>query len=116
MVDVEYASMTAPGVPPRTVNLDEATIRRAYRAADGNLAAAARLLGVHRATFYRYLKKLNISRDDLESGVGLRMGDVGLKWERGSIVSQACVFATVQAADTAFAARRIFFLVFWEAL
>lgn len=41
-------------------------MRRAYQAADGNLAAAARLLGIHRATLYRYLKKLGISREDLQ--------------------------------------------------
>jgi len=46
-------------------NLSADTIRTAYRQANGNLAAAARLLGVHRATLYRYLKKLDISRDNL---------------------------------------------------
>ena len=29
-------------------------------------AAAARLLGVHRATLYRYLKKLGLRREELE--------------------------------------------------
>jgi len=46
-------------------NLPAEAIRAAYRQADGNLAAAARRLGVHRATFYRYLKKYGITRDDL---------------------------------------------------
>lgn len=45
--------------------LDEASIREAYRAADGNLSAAARLLGVHRATLYRHLSHLNLSRQQL---------------------------------------------------
>jgi transcriptional regulator with GAF, ATPase, and Fis domain len=44
----------------RPVELDAAEIRRAVTAADGNLALAARLLGVHRATLYRYLKKLGL--------------------------------------------------------
>ena len=52
----------------RTADLDEGEIRKAYRAARGNLAAAARLLGVHRATLYRYLDKLGLKREDLESG------------------------------------------------
>jgi len=47
------------------VELSEAEIRRAYRAADGNLSAAARALGVHRATLYRHLKRLDLDRDDL---------------------------------------------------
>lgn len=51
----------------RPVNLSEASIRRAWAAAHGNLASAARLLGVHRATLYRYMKKLGLSRDSLES-------------------------------------------------
>lgn len=45
--------------------LTEAAIREAYRAADGNLTAAARRLGVHRATLYRYLSRLKLSRSQL---------------------------------------------------
>jgi transcriptional regulator of acetoin/glycerol metabolism len=52
----------------RPAQLDAEKIRQAYRAADGNLAAAARLLGVHRATLYRYLRKLRLEREDLGSG------------------------------------------------
>ena len=57
-----------PAPPRRTtqpVNLGEERIRQAWRVADGNLAAAARLLGVHRATLYRYLQKLGLTRHDL---------------------------------------------------
>lgn len=50
----------------RPANLDEGEIRSAYRAASGNLAFAARLLGVHRATLYRYLERLGLNREDLE--------------------------------------------------
>ncbi len=46
--------------------LDEESIRQAYRQAGGNLSAAARLLGVHRATLYRHLERLNIDRNDLK--------------------------------------------------
>ena len=40
-------------------------IRQAFRACDGNLTAAARRLGVHRATLYRHLARLNLSREQL---------------------------------------------------
>ena len=47
------------------VDLTAADIRNAYRAAQGNLSAAARLLGIHRATLYRHLKRLDLDRDSL---------------------------------------------------
>jgi transcriptional regulator with PAS, ATPase and Fis domain len=46
-------------------DLSEEAIRRAYAVADGNLSAAARHLGIHRATLYRHLQRLGIKRDQL---------------------------------------------------
>lgn len=48
-------------------NLNESAIRQAWKASGGNLAATARLLGVHRATLYRYMKKLGLSRNTLDA-------------------------------------------------
>lgn len=42
-------------------------IRRAYAAAAGNLSAAARHLGIHRATLYRHLQRLGLKRGQLNS-------------------------------------------------
>jgi sigma-54 specific flagellar transcriptional regulator A len=50
----------------RPVNLDAAAVRQAWRVTGGNLAAAARTLGIHRATLYRYMKKLGLNRTNLE--------------------------------------------------
>ncbi len=47
------------------IELTEMMIRNAYRASGGNISAAARQLGVHRATLYRHLQKHNLSRNDL---------------------------------------------------
>ncbi|MEQ8820724.1 MAG: sigma-54 dependent transcriptional regulator [Sumerlaeia bacterium] len=46
--------------------LTEDTIREAFASAAGNATAAAEMLGVHKATLYRAMKKLGISREDLE--------------------------------------------------
>jgi DNA-binding NtrC family response regulator len=65
------AELVASGKPARRstrpLELDAEEIGKAYRAAGGNLAGAARLLGVHRATLYRYLEKLRLRREDLEA-------------------------------------------------
>ncbi len=64
--DAEFAADTRPSRrSTRPAELTVDSIRRAYRASGGNLSAAARLLGVHRATLYRHLHKLRISRQDL---------------------------------------------------
>ncbi len=74
LADQERLAITGPAghpveLPRRTTkpaDLDEQEIRLAYQRANGNLTATARLLGVHRATLYRYLKKLHLSRDQLD--------------------------------------------------
>ncbi|TYO98138.1 sigma-54 specific flagellar transcriptional regulator A [Geothermobacter ehrlichii] len=55
-----------PRPSTRPANLDEESIRAAFRAAGGNIAAAARILGVHRATLYRHLQKLGLDRESLQ--------------------------------------------------
>ncbi|OHB25704.1 MAG: Fis family transcriptional regulator [Desulfuromonadaceae bacterium GWC2_58_13] len=57
-------SRTARSSAPAELSVDD--IRRAYRAAGGNLSAAARKLGVHRATLYRHLDKLGLVRVELD--------------------------------------------------
>ncbi len=52
--------------PEETVDLTVETIRTAYRNASGNLTKAARLLGVHKATLYRHMKRLGLTREALE--------------------------------------------------
>jgi DNA-binding NtrC family response regulator len=66
-IEVDLVPEKDSGHSTRPADLDKGDIRNAYRAADGNLAAAARLLGVHRATLYRYLNRLGLKREDLES-------------------------------------------------
>jgi sigma-54 specific flagellar transcriptional regulator A len=64
--EAEFYAGEEGGRSTRPANLTEEEIHRAYRDAGGNLADAARRLGVHRATLYRYLDKLGLSRADLE--------------------------------------------------
>jgi len=64
LVSEPAASRIRRSTRPAELDVDE--IRHAYRAAHGNLSAASRLLGVHRATLYRYLDKLGIRREDLD--------------------------------------------------
>ncbi len=50
--------------PPREITRER--LERAFRQAGGNITQAARLLGVHKATLYRRMKALDITREDLE--------------------------------------------------
>jgi len=66
---LEAELIPRPATPNRSTRPAELTaeeIRQAYREADGNLSAAARALGVHRATLYRHLEKLGLARDELD--------------------------------------------------
>lgn len=66
-VEAELMPLRKPGRrSTRPLELDAEEIGKAYRAAGGNLAGAARLLGVHRATLYRYMEKLRLQREDLD--------------------------------------------------
>ncbi len=47
--------------------IGEEELRQAYRQAGGNITKASEMLGIHKATFYRHLKNLSLSREDLES-------------------------------------------------
>lgn len=67
--EAEFYSCGESGHTTRPVNLTVERICRAYGDADGNLADAARRLGVHRATLYRYMQKLGLSRKSLEEKV-----------------------------------------------
>ena len=58
--EMSFSKSTAPA------DIDEEEVRRAYRAAGGNISEVARRLGVHRATIYRYLRKLGLGRKDLD--------------------------------------------------
>lgn len=55
-----------PQVKQPTLPLTAERIRETYIACDGNLSATARALGVHRATLYRHLSRLGMTRDDLD--------------------------------------------------
>ncbi|MBP7633116.1 hypothetical protein KBA41_03020, partial [Candidatus Ozemobacteraceae bacterium] len=62
-----------PSIPPASsrqpggkIDLDPEVIRQAFADARGNITRAAAILGVHKATLYRHLKTLNMSRTDLE--------------------------------------------------
>jgi sigma-54 specific flagellar transcriptional regulator A len=52
--------------PNRPQELTRARIIQAYRRAAGNITQAARALGVHKATLYRRMKALGLTRANLE--------------------------------------------------
>ncbi len=60
-----YPADLSHRVMGKRIELSEDVIRQTYREAAGNLSDAARRLGVHRATLYRHLQRLNLTRKDL---------------------------------------------------
>ncbi|MDX2495728.1 MAG: sigma-54 dependent transcriptional regulator [Desulfuromusa sp.] len=60
-----YQVDTSHRILGKRIDLSEDIIRQAYQKAAGNLSATARRLGVHRATLYRHLQRLNLTREDL---------------------------------------------------
>lgn len=57
-----------PPRKPKEITAD--VLRRAFRDSEGNITQAAHSLGLHKATFYRHMKQLGISRDDLDAPPG----------------------------------------------
>jgi sigma-54 specific flagellar transcriptional regulator A len=51
----------------RPRDLTRERIARAYQRSHGNITQAARFLGVHKATLYRHMKALGLTRADLEA-------------------------------------------------
>jgi DNA-binding NtrC family response regulator len=51
---------------PAPVEVTAEMLHQAFRRAGGNISGAARSLGMHKATFYRHMKRLGLEREDLE--------------------------------------------------
>ncbi|MBI5154369.1 sigma-54-dependent Fis family transcriptional regulator [Candidatus Poribacteria bacterium] len=62
-----HVTIDEPAAEP--VELTAEAIRAAFRAAHGNVTRAAASLRVHKATLYRHMKRLNLTREELESEV-----------------------------------------------
>ncbi len=52
-------------MPSKGKNITEKKLVDAYRLAGGNITEASRILGIHKATFYRTMHSLGITREDL---------------------------------------------------
>ncbi len=66
-IEGEWSEISQQEKPPRrgAKDLDQERIVDAYQQAGGNVTQAARLLGVHKATLYRRLKALGLTRETL---------------------------------------------------
>jgi DNA-binding NtrC family response regulator len=62
-IDVDYTIKTKSS--KKRTNLGEEEIREALKKTGGNATQAAKLLGIHKATFYRKLKSLNLTKEKL---------------------------------------------------
>ena len=52
-------------LPTKGKNITQKKLIDAYRLAGGNITEASRILGIHKATFYRTMHSLGITRDEL---------------------------------------------------
>jgi two-component system, NtrC family, response regulator HydG len=57
------------GIEPEPLELTTKLIEDAYAKARGNLTKAARQLGIHKATLYRHMKRLELTREDLNEAM-----------------------------------------------
>jgi transcriptional regulator with PAS, ATPase and Fis domain len=68
VIDGEF-QVVSEGLPPRKKpappRLTPDLLRKAFRMHQGNITAASNALGIHKATFYRYMKKFGLDRDSL---------------------------------------------------
>jgi sigma-54 specific flagellar transcriptional regulator A len=64
-----------PNAPPREITREH--LEWAYQRAAGNITQAAKLLGMHKATFYRRMKALAMTREDLDELAVSRPGNRG---------------------------------------
>jgi len=67
-VSVPFVQVADDKPPVPKVPLTDDAIRAAYDAEGGVLTRVAARLGVHKATLYRHLKRLGLSREDLADG------------------------------------------------
>lgn len=61
-VIAEGLPLSKKPLPPR---LTPELLTKAFRMHQGNITAASKMLGIHKATFYRYMKKFGLDRDSL---------------------------------------------------
>ncbi|MBN1356558.1 sigma-54-dependent Fis family transcriptional regulator [bacterium] len=63
-INGEFHETTAK--PKEPGQLSPESLARAFGKAGGNISLASRILGIHKATFYRYMKKFSLPRSKLE--------------------------------------------------
>jgi len=61
-IDIAY---TGAAISTRPIKLTREIVIDAFQTAEGNITQAARLLGVHKATLYRYMKNMGLNREIL---------------------------------------------------
>jgi transcriptional regulator of acetoin/glycerol metabolism len=62
-IDIAYTGIATSSTRPK--KLTKEILINAFQTAGGNITQAARLLGVHKATLYRYMKNLGLNRETL---------------------------------------------------